>query len=471
MKYSDCARRTGLALVLAVLTACASQPPDHGVEQAQAALLARGLDTRVTQDKFRGTLSRQRAVQAAILNHPSVRAEYARLNIAAADVVRASELLNPSLSLSWLDVSGGSNELTVGLAQSLAAVMLRPARRRIAAADYELAILSLADTLQELALDTESAWFALVAAEQELQVQTRASDTALWADQLGTRFASAGNITPLERAELAKGAAEARLALLEAERQRDRARILLDQQLALPHEDWSVPGSLPLPATEQPDPETLIARVLATHPALQALAWERKRLLSVGDEAKTESWLDDAEIGVEHERAGDERGTGPELAFRLPLWHRNAGTRLALAAELELLAAREAELRDQLPRQLRMQLAELARLRTAVQIREQDLLPALADEVGARQERVNFMLDGIFNLLASKQSELNAWRDHIATLAEYWQQEVELAGTVGRAATPAGDGLLDVSIIAPRKRSTPDPEPQPQHHHQHGGHH
>ncbi len=469
MKYSDCARRTGLALFLAMLAACASQPPDHGVEQARAALLARGLDTPDTQETFRGTLSRRQAVQAAMLHHPSVRAEYARLNIAAADVVRASELLNPSLSLSWLDVRDGSNELTVGLAQSLAAVMLRPARQRIAAADYELAILGLADTLQELALTTESAWFALVAAEQGLQVQARASDTAIWADQLGTRFAAAGNITPLERAELAKGAAEARLALLEAERQRDRARIMLDQQLALPHEDWSVPGSLPLPAAELPDLEPLIARVLDTHPALQALAWERTRLLSVGDEARTESWLDDAEVAVEHERSGDERGTGPELAFRLPLWHRNAGTRLALSAELELLDAREAELRDQLPRQLRMQLAELARLRMAVQVREQALLPALADEVRARQDRVNFMLDGIFNLLASKQSELNAWREHVATLGEYWHQEVELAATAGRAATPAGEGLLDVSAIAPiRGRS---PESQPQNHHQHGGHH
>lgn len=120
---------------------------------------ARGLDTRA-HGQFRGELSRQQAVQAAILSHPSVRAEYARLDIAAADVVRASELLNPSLSLSWLDASGGD-------------------------------------------------------------------------DELGTRFAAAGNMTPLQRAELARGAAEARLALLDAGQQRDRARILLEQQLAL----------------------------------------------------------------------------------------------------------------------------------------------------------------------------------------------------------------------------------------------
>ena len=470
MKYSDCARRIGLALMLATLAACASQPPDRGVAQAREALLARGLATSLEQGQFRGKLSRQQAVQAALLHHPSVRSEYARLDIAAADVVRASELLNPSLSLSWLDVSGGSNELTLGLAQSLAAVMLRPARQRIAAADYELAVLSLADTLQQLALDTEAAWYALVTAEQGLQVQARASDTALWADELGTRFDAAGNITPLQRAELAHGAAEAQLMRLDAERERDQARARLDQHLALPHDDWAVPASLPLPAAEESDPEQLIAQVLGTHPELQRLAWERQRLLSVSDNARGESWLDDAEVGVEHERSGDERATGPELAFRLPLWHRNAGTRLALAAELELLQAREATLRDQIPRQLRLQLGELSRLRSAVAIRQQALLPALADEVQARQDRVNFMLDGVFNLLASKQAELNAWREHVATLGDYWHQQVELASTAGRASTPAGSGQLDVSAIAPPENSEQTPEQHEQHQH-HGRHH
>ncbi|MEQ8802831.1 TolC family protein [Haliea sp.] len=470
MKHASCARRIVLALVLATLAACASQPPDHGAERAREALLARGLDASVTRKQFRGELTRPQAVQAAILFHPSVRAEYARLDIAAADVVRASELLNPSLSLSWLDVSGGSNKLTLGLAQSLAGAMLRPARERIAAADYELAVLSLAETLQELALDTESAWFAAVAAEQGLQVQARASDTALWADELGTRFDAAGNITPLQRAELARGAAEARLELLDAERQRDRARILLAQQLALPHEDWTVPASLPLPAAEDPDPDQLITHVLDTHPALQRLAWEQRRLLSVGDNTRGESWLDGAEVGVEHERSGDERETGPELTIRLPLWHRNAGTRLALAAELELLAAREATLRDQLPRQLRLHLEALSRIRAAVEIRENALLPALAQEVAARQDRVNFMLDGVFNLLASKQAELNAWRDHVTTLGEYWQQRVELARAAGRAATPAGAGLLDVSAVAPPQPGSPVPGRHEQHQH-HGRHH
>ena len=131
-----------LLLLSSLLSGCAVSPPQHGDEQARELLAERGLTFSESASEsgadFRGELSRQQAVQAALLNHPSIRAEYARLEIASADVVRASELLNPSLSLSWLDVSGGGSEFSIGLSQSLAGVMLRPARRRMAEAEYEL---------------------------------------------------------------------------------------------------------------------------------------------------------------------------------------------------------------------------------------------------------------------------------------------------------------------------------------------
>ena len=300
-----------------------------------------------------------------------------------------------------------------------------------------------------------------------LQVQIRATDAALWADELGTRFTAAGNMTPLQRAELARDAAHAKLALLDAERTRDLAHSRLEQQLALPHDDWRVPASLPLPAPVDPDQDQLLTLVWTDHPALQRITWERQRLLSVGERDRKESWLDDSELGLEHERAGDERATGPEFAIRLPLWHRNAGTRLAIAAELALLDAREAELRTQLPRQLRQQLNELSTLRKSLEVRSRSLLPALAAEVQARQEGVNFMLDGVFNLLASKQAELEAWRDQVTTLAEYWQQEVALAMTMGRAATPASEGVLDTSAIVPTASDQPARGQQDMHHGRH----
>lgn len=455
-----------LLLLSSFLSGCAVSPPQHGDEQARQLLAERGLTFSESASEsgadFRGELSRQQAVQAALLNHPSIRAEYARLEIASADVVRASELLNPSLSLSWLDVSGGGSEFSVGLSQSLAGVMLRPARRRMAEAEYELAVLTLAESLQSLALETEAAWHALAAAEQRLQLQRWRSNTSLWADQLGERFATAGNITPLKRAQLTRRGAEAELALLQAKRERDQARSELALQLALTHDDWQVSAALPLPVKDD-DTYSLIADALQSHPALLQISKRKARLQQQLGGEKRQRWLDDAEVGVEHERSGDERATGPTLGFRLPLWHRSRGTLQALAAEQELLEAEEAELRQQLPLQIRRQLADLQQLKAAIDSRQQRLLPALAAEVDARQKRVNFMLDGVFDLLESKAEELHGWIDQVDALAEYWQHEVELARLLGRATTRSSDDTLDLSGVTPVPSSNTPTDPHQNH--------
>jgi len=450
-----------LLAVIAVLAACAAPAPRDGGEQAQQLLQERGLTIPVPAEQFVGPLTRAQAVQAALLHHPDIRAEYARLDVAAADVVRASELLNPLLRISWLDVSTGGTELTLGLSQSLASLMLRPVRQRIAETDHALAVLTLADALQVLALDTEAAWYALVAAEQRLQVQTWAAQTADWSRQLAERFAEAGNITPLEQAQHARAAAEAELQRITAERSRDRARNDLAISLALPHERWSVPASLPLPAPAI-DPDIVIARALAQHPDLQRLNLRQARLAERLDEAGASRWLDGASIGAERERRAGERGVGPTAAVRAPLWNRPKGELLALAAQQRVLEQEEASLRLQLPILLRRQLTELAQLRAGITVREARLLPALAAEVEARQQLVNFMLDGVFNLLSTKHDELHGWLAQIDALDSYWQHEVVLARTAGLAITNTGPRVLDLAPIAPR---APDVD-----HSQHHGH-
>ncbi|PKL94706.1 MAG: hypothetical protein CVV18_08080, partial [Gammaproteobacteria bacterium HGW-Gammaproteobacteria-8] len=443
------------------ISGCAVSPPQHGTEQAHTLLAERGLTVSKPSVEIRGELSQQQAVQAALLNHPSMRAEYARLEIASADVVRASELLNPTLSLSWLDVRGGGSELGIGISQSLAGVMLRPAKQRMAEAEYQLAVLTLAESLQQLALNTEAAWHQLAAAEQRLKLQREASNTATWADQLGERFDAAGNITPLKRAQLSRRGAEAQLTVLQAERERDQARAGLALWLALPHNDWQVSAALPLPADTHIDADAMIAEALQQHPTLQQIE-NRKTILQqqVGGE-KRQRWLDDTEVGIKHERSDDERATGPTLGLRLPLWHRSRGTLQALAARQALLEAEEITLRQQLPLQIRRQLAELEQRKAAIEARQQRLLPALAAEVDARQKRVNFMLDGVFDLLTSKSDELHGWIDQLDALAEYWQHEVELARLLGRATLRYGTDTLDISAVIPQKQNGVDPH---QHH-------
>ncbi|QIB65617.1 TolC family protein [Kineobactrum salinum] len=464
------AGRTGLAFLMLALAGCASAPPDDGSGRAQILLEQRGLEIAGQAQAFTGALSRQQAVQAMLLHHPDMRAEYARLDIAAADVVRASELLNPTLSLSWLNVSGGGSEFTVGLGQSLAGIMLRPARQRLAAADYELAVVDLAQALQDRALAVEAAWYQLAAAEQRLVLQQWASNSARWAGQLAQRFADAGNLPPLDQAEFAQAAAQAELDLIDARRDRDRAHEDLALLLALDHDDWEVTAALPLPVSAGDDREAMVTRALQSHPRLARLRLAVARLDELTGSKRREAWLDDAEVEIEHERKEDERATGPSLSFPLPLWHRNRSVTLAATAEYELLAAEEAALRLQLTRQLRQQLAELEHSRAAIEVRQQRLLPALAAEVEARQARVNFMLDGVFNLLASKRRELEGWLEQVEDLADYWQLEVGLAQLRGRAVTRDSEAVLELTPVGAATGEAATDEPAADPHRHHGNH-
>jgi outer membrane protein, heavy metal efflux system len=269
---------TGVSALLTLLlvVGCAGKPPADGPERARASLQQQGLEVPDAAPILSGQLSRQQAVQAALYYHPMLRAEYARLDIAAADVARAGELLNPSLSLSWLDVSGGGSEFSIGLSQSLAGLMLRPARQRRAAAEHDLAVQTLAEALRHQALKTEAAWYALVTANQVLLVQDAITRSAVLADQLAERFDQAGNMTPLERARHARVAAQAQLQLLSARQRRDQAWTDLALQMALPHERWRV--GAPLLSPPQTTDQAALLALLPEHPALQQQQTRQRQL-------------------------------------------------------------------------------------------------------------------------------------------------------------------------------------------------
>jgi len=59
------------------------------------------------------------------------------------------------------------------------------------------------------------------------------------------------------------------------------------------------------------------------------------------------------------------------------------------------------------------------------------VLPLKERIVALVQQQYNFMLDGPFELLAARQAEIAAERDHIAALGDYWIARVELEAAVG----------------------------------------
>ncbi|MBZ2189331.1 TolC family protein [Alcanivorax sp. JB21] len=429
-------------LLLPWLAACAAAPPDDGKARINEALAARGVvaeSAMHASTPVQGTLTRADAVLHALTRNPNVQLEYQRLDLAAADIVAASQLSNPRLSLSWLrPEGGGGNETGIGIAQNFAGLLLRPALREQADARYEAGLLRAEAAIHHLAADTESAWYALVAAEQTLQVQELVARAAMLAAELGDRFREAGNMNALTVSTLHAEAAEARLALVAARRARDRARnelaSLMDAAPATNDAamNWTVPTLLPLPPADMPPVAALIDTALVRRPDILAAqadeAWLEDNLALVN----RYRWLGDLEVGVRHEREGDgTRLTGPTLGLALPLFHRNQAGLLTARAELGRARLSREQLRQETGHTIAQLHQELHWLRESLAVREDALLPARAQVVARRQERVNYMFDGIFDLLAAKQDELLAWRAQVATLADYWQVHTRLVLAVG----------------------------------------
>jgi outer membrane protein TolC len=135
-------RTLSFVSALIALTACSSAPVRDSAALAEAVQRAAGANARLPAADagyldaawFAEPLSADRAVQAALANHPLVRAELTRFDAAQAERIQAGLLRNPMLSAMALRPQGGGRwELDYGLMQSLFDLFARS--RRIAVAD------------------------------------------------------------------------------------------------------------------------------------------------------------------------------------------------------------------------------------------------------------------------------------------------------------------------------------------------
>ena len=74
------------------------------------------------------------AMKLAFLRSPRVAQVYSRIGLSRADLEGARRLINPGLGVSYLDSSRGGEQITRSLTLSVTDLLLRPVRKRYAAA-------------------------------------------------------------------------------------------------------------------------------------------------------------------------------------------------------------------------------------------------------------------------------------------------------------------------------------------------
>ena len=476
--------RTGATSVFIILLAtagCVRLRPGAGFEDVRRSLSSRTAapvtwrqDTPAEAAKFEehlrellaSELTPESAVEIALFNSPALQATYERLGIAQADLVQAGLFPNPVLHASVrFGVAGPGPGAELSLLQDFIRMLEVPLRKRVATAEFESAKLDVAHAVIDLIANVKTAFYTLQGAEQMLELrQTVARATRLSAE-IATRQHEAGNITDLDWGNEQALAEEAKLDLARAEADELADREELNALLGLwgPNTTWKIAARLPgLPAEEmrrQGLESLAVSQRLDLAAARQAVEAQARSL----GLARVTALFPDGVFGGEAEREPDGEWTaGPAVEFSVPIFDQGQAAVARAVAELRERQRHYAALAVHIRSQVRRAGTRMESTRRRAAYFEKIVLPLRHQNVGRSQLQYNAMQIGVFQLLQGKRDEIEAGRNYVETLTDFWLARTELERAVG-GDLPAGPTQPSVTL-------SPEPgEPTGHEHHMHHG--
>ena len=459
-----------LAVGIAAVAGCVGIPADLGRSDVDALARERGLpvpdreSSRSAAERIR-QLTKERlttddAVRIALINSPVLMAEYARLGFAAADVYEGGRIRNPVLFWSRLDSTetGAGDQVTLGLVTSLTDLITLPARKRLSSAAFAAVKQSIGSVVANVAADTEQAYYLYVGAQQVAELRTQVAKAADLSAALAQRYHDAGNISARELALERAAASEARIDKLEAEARAVVARAELARVLGLSSGDhWQVPARLNVPLVQEDELPSLLALARDSRLDLAAARANVELLADTRDVTDWSRWIQDFDVGYEREDEPDgSRIEGPLAEWKIPIIGTNLDALLRSDAELGIAIAELQRIVIDVDNGVRFAHADVQNARARIREYSDGLIPQRIESVARAQEEVNFMLIGIFELIATKQLEYDAYQGYLEAVRDYWLARTELGRAVGSSLPSSrqmGEESLDVEdFVRPQPR-------------------
>lgn len=381
-------------------------------------------------------LTEQAAVQVALLENRTLQAEYERLGLARADLVRAGLLHNPvfGASVRFPDGSASGTNTELSVVQDFLELLLRPGRRAIAETLLEEAELDVAAAVVALAAEVRAAYYTALGANQVSALRSLVANAAGASAELAQRLHAAGNLSDLELARELDHYEAARVAWARARTEAATEREHLTRLLGLwgPRTGYELPESLPDLPPQEPDLVELERRAVEGRLDLAAARKRSEALARSLGIARDWRLLPVLEVGLGAERELDGQWlVGPELSLELPLFDRGQADLMALGAELrqadQLVIALAVEVRSE----VRAARDRLTALRRLVEHHRDVVIPLRESIVAHTQQEHDYMLVGAFELLAAKQAEYDGYQEYVEGVRDYWIARSELGRALG----------------------------------------
>ncbi|MSO99137.1 MAG: TolC family protein [Rhodospirillaceae bacterium] len=443
-----------IALTLS-LGACASVNQDSAFQDMRATLGERVNQELVwrgdaaadaeTTSKVDALLAKEltldAAVQLALFNSRALQARYADVGIAKADLIAAGLLSNPVLDVMirpTTNPSTGAN-LEFGLAQSILDIFKRPARQRVAQAEFERTQNDVAAAVVGAVAHVREAYVGAVGALNGLAVVKEVSTAAVASYELAQQFHKAGNISDLQLAEEQSMAEDSAAMVDAATLQAAEATEALAAILNVSPEAVKLPSQLPALPEQDATPSNL--ETLALDKRLD-IAAARKTVAAGLENLKLKTdWRLWQEIGLSFsaERDGDKQwAIGPSLEIALPLFNQGGPDVTRAAAELFKAENELKDLQARVRSEVRSAGFKASTARRIAERYRKTILPLKQDIVRLKQEKYNYMLIGVFDVLVAKREETTAYLSYIDAVRNYWLARAELANAIGGAPVDTG---------------------------------
>jgi outer membrane protein, heavy metal efflux system len=165
-------------------------------------------------------------------------------------------------------------------------------------------------------------------------------------------------------------------------------------------------------------------------------------------------------IGVAYKREpGGDKFVGPALELGLPIFNRSQARVARAEAELERSRQQVTALAVDIRSQAREATARVAAAHQVLSHYRSVLLPLQETIVSETQKQYNGMLVGVYDLLLSKQAQVQTARQYVTATRDFWLAWSDLERAVGTR----------VALPTPAADRTPAPA-QPAPEHEHGAH-
>ncbi|MBK8870371.1 MAG: TolC family protein [Elusimicrobia bacterium] len=456
------------ALLALPLRANGRRPPEVGDLSART-----GLDLSLSSPETPPTatepLTAETAVQTALTNSRRVQALLREAAVARADRRRERTLPGPDLEAS-LRRNASEKHTELAVLGDVNGVLLYPWKAAIGNTRYRAALGLLAAELADRVLEVRTAYYRAVAAEKARALSADAADSFAAAAELSRRQRNAGTMSALDLAEQEAAEVESRVSLESSDSQALAERERLARALGLPPTAWTLPDDLPALPAQDPDAAALQDAALARRNDLAA-AQEEASASSRALSLSRLSFFPSLRAGVYTEKDQDgQRLTGPAVSVQIPLFDLGSAARLRAGAERDAARHNLAAMRTEVPSEVRVAHRTMTAARHAFEATRDELVPQREKVSAEAQKRYNFMLSGVYQLLAAKRAEASAWRSAIEAQRDYWIARAELEKAAGGPlpAPAAMEIPMEPNAPATQETAPTAPAEAPMHHH-HGG--